>query len=652
MTILRSLLYALLGGIPSMLLGITAMALMAFIGVFDPDINLIISTESYSQAKFYQPFFEFFRQYYFLAYPVAGIGYVAIFFVILRLLNPNFSRYYFKVNSISKWRIAVWLSISIMVIAVVSDAASLIHPIASIFPATLLFWLLWHRYGLWGNLLAFSKEKEKRTSLFRPVRIQEERHFLAIGIRAVCYSIGVAVIVGISMVTISLLFFVIKSSYVGSMLLPIKDIFLWGIAVYCFVGAIPVSLTYALADVTASWRQLIARLVIPLLILTASAILPVSARALLEEYDYLRSVATTTGADTVVAVSQRVMAFEENGPYVYEYPINASMESLSYSRDMSMEDIIMSRLPLETQSIACTQANIKKFTDWIFLGKSSSLTVPVFNLLKDCYAMTWDLDQLIRARYQAFSITNEMLFGLQLISRKFATAQENTLHIRFLQILLNDPFTHINERGKQRIQEVLDHYASASKTRGYIAGRFFVHTTPAANMKVGLLMNSITDEQKKLGQYNYGEYVESLDKDLVASTKTDSYGRFFFPALREGTYILGAIIPKDMSANIDDVRALTVRDIGPLKIEGDAASVALDSIFLFAKDEVPQDGKVVLPSAVDSDEDGLSDEEEKYYGTDPNSIDTDKDGFSDYNELNSGYDPFHPKARYYPKVNF
>lgn len=44
----------------------------------------------------------------------------------------------------------------------------------------------------------------------------------------------------------------------------------------------------------------------------------------------------------------------------------------------------------------------------------------------------------------------------------------------------------------------------------------------------------------------------------------------------------------------------------------------------------------------DSDQDGLSDAEEKTYNTDPNNKDTDNDGYSDGIEIKSGYDPLKP----------
>lgn len=45
---------------------------------------------------------------------------------------------------------------------------------------------------------------------------------------------------------------------------------------------------------------------------------------------------------------------------------------------------------------------------------------------------------------------------------------------------------------------------------------------------------------------------------------------------------------------------------------------------------------------IDSDQDGLSDQEEKLYGTNPQSADTDGDGYSDGAEIKSGYDPLKP----------
>jgi hypothetical protein len=54
----------------------------------------------------------------------------------------------------------------------------------------------------------------------------------------------------------------------------------------------------------------------------------------------------------------------------------------------------------------------------------------------------------------------------------------------------------------------------------------------------------------------------------------------------------------------------------------------------------------VPPPPVDSDEDGLSDKEEKELGTDPNSKDSDKDGLDDWTEVQSGSNPLKQDSDY------
>jgi len=49
-----------------------------------------------------------------------------------------------------------------------------------------------------------------------------------------------------------------------------------------------------------------------------------------------------------------------------------------------------------------------------------------------------------------------------------------------------------------------------------------------------------------------------------------------------------------------------------------------------------------IDSGDDSDQDGLTDEMEVFYGTDPNNPDTDEDGFNDGDEVMRGYDPLLP----------
>lgn len=62
------------------------------------------------------------------------------------------------------------------------------------------------------------------------------------------------------------------------------------------------------------------------------------------------------------------------------------------------------------------------------------------------------------------------------------------------------------------------------------------------------------------------------------------------------------------------------------------------SFYIYAQGFPVSDKNIFL----DSDQDGLSDEEEKLYGTDPKNSDSDHDGYSDGVEVQGGYDPTKP----------
>ncbi len=57
------------------------------------------------------------------------------------------------------------------------------------------------------------------------------------------------------------------------------------------------------------------------------------------------------------------------------------------------------------------------------------------------------------------------------------------------------------------------------------------------------------------------------------------------------------------------------------------------------KDLINPDENISGTGILDSDNDGLSDEEEIYYGTSINNKDTDYDGYSDFDEINNGFNP-------------
>jgi len=78
------------------------------------------------------------------------------------------------------------------------------------------------------------------------------------------------------------------------------------------------------------------------------------------------------------------------------------------------------------------------------------------------------------------------------------------------------------------------------------------------------------------------------------------------------------------------------------------ASFAVFAITFFAMAE----NKNLNPIFLDSDQDGLTDQEEKSLGTDPQKADTDSDGYSDGAEIKSGYNPLKsaPGDMLFPKT--
>ncbi|MFA7208659.1 MAG: hypothetical protein WC120_00080 [Parcubacteria group bacterium] len=80
---------------------------------------------------------------------------------------------------------------------------------------------------------------------------------------------------------------------------------------------------------------------------------------------------------------------------------------------------------------------------------------------------------------------------------------------------------------------------------------------------------------------------------------------------------------------------MKIKNIQPSLIVLLALTIASFAFFVSAQEQVRTTNNIFL----DSDQDGLSDEEEKSYGTDPQIADTDGDSYTDGAEVKSGYDP-------------
>lgn len=99
----------------------------------------------------------------------------------------------------------------------------------------------------------------------------------------------------------------------------------------------------------------------------------------------------------------------------------------------------------------------------------------------------------------------------------------------------------------------------------------------------------------------------------------------------------------EASSSIEEVATTTVEAVATstplISTSTEAIASSSDSIM---PEETPIASTTVTVSKVDTDADGLTDDEERITGTDPNKADTDNDGYSDIAELESGYDPLVP----------
>lgn len=109
------------------------------------------------------------------------------------------------------------------------------------------------------------------------------------------------------------------------------------------------------------------------------------------------------------------------------------------------------------------------------------------------------------------------------------------------------------------------------------------------------------------------------------------------PALPQVTGISDQVSPQtNQSSNINQAPVDANVDISPQSsrvVDTDRDGITDQEEELYGTD----------PTAVDTDQDGLTDRDEiKVFNTDPNNPDTDGDGFLDGEEVRSGYDPKGP----------
>lgn len=144
-----------------------------------------------------------------------------------------------------------------------------------------------------------------------------------------------------------------------------------------------------------------------------------------------------------------------------------------------------------------------------------------------------------------------------------------------------------------------------------------------ANHQVGLEILDISDlsNPTKINEYSIG------NNDTLDVIVSDGFA--YIAKSDGGVEIINVSNP------------YSIVKIGEFYDGGSASSLALNGSLLYVADG--DDGIEILALTLDSDGDGLSDENEiNVYGTNPNNDDTDSDGYTDGEEVKKGTNPLDP----------
>lgn len=179
--------------------------------------------------------------------------------------------------------------------------------------------------------------------------------------------------------------------------------------------------------------------------------------------------------------------------------------------------------------------------------------------------------------------------------------------------------------------EEVDDWIESANHMGRVTGNIWVSPTDFMVYEINLRLSDITIDAKLRNHNTPVTIVAPLNPIVVEDLTGDET-----EAVQESTV---AAPPTDTEAGVNT-------NSGNSNLSATSQNTATDSNETTTGDTTTDsddtDNEIEDTSAIDSDGDGLTDEEEAEYNTNPNAVDSDLDGYTDGEEVQNGYNPLGP----------
>ncbi len=582
-SIIKSLLYAFLGGIISFITALTTVIILSSVSysVLDKSITHLSYWENY---RFFEPIIKLYLQYdyRFFVIPMAvvvSLISIVSFVVALQIFNPNFSLRYLKQNKINQWRLILFFVLSLIIIGMFAYALSFVSSLLASFVSLMMFLFLWHEQGIWGDLKTFSIKEKISLNLIK-------KFILPV----------VIITVWLHFIRLMAGYLFDHNPYFVSYEAPWVN-YLFYILLFlniCFISrTVELPIYYLVRDLNLSSRQILPRLIIPLLLTIVLIVALFVNGQFISQYDYDKSFIEETGVDLTLTDHKTIIVLDSNQVMVIpvDYQPNLMFGQVIFSTNFLGEfwesdsvdlyqnlfdpSLISQDNQIKVVSVSCHEDNLERVKEYgqnlAIRDYQSFLSYPYFDYLYQCSKQNWELGEYFQNSYLALEKTNIIIQGAILTSRQSMMAYNNQKLVELIDQINKDNY-HIGADGYQRIDEIRQYYSASDKFIGRITGQVIIDNLSPSDIKVGLLSDDKT----------IGLPVRNYEQRLVAALAPDKEGKFEFYNIAQGKYTLAVMINKSVLSE-DDLSINAEKSLSEIKIDKNNTKINIGKIIVKTK---------------------------------------------------------------------